>query len=140
MFLVRLVYTSTISENFHHNDITGILETAREQNKKNNVTGLLCFNRKLFLQCLEGSRTNVNQTYHRILNDPRHSDIIMLDYREISEREFDTWSMGYVPESSLSAPVNLKYSGTPDFSPYDMSGESAHKLLFALKDSVPTES
>ena len=140
MYLTRLVYASTKSAEFTYEDIEEILLTARKETKRNNVTGMLCFNRKYFLQCLEGSRTKVNETYHRILNDKRHERIIMLDYREISEREFDTWSMGYVPESSLSAPVNLKYSGTPDFSPYDMSGESAHKLLFALKDSVPTES
>ncbi len=138
MYLTRLVYTSTISEVFSSNDIDNILATARENNEKNNVTGLLCFNRKYFLQCLEGSRRKVNETYHRILNDPRHSNIIMLDYCEIITREFNQWSMGYMPESSLTRPLNLKYSGNSDFSPYEMSGESAHQMMLSLKDSVPT--
>lgn len=140
MYLVRLVYTSTISKDFNHEDIPKILESARTQNKQNNVTGLLCFSSKIFLQCLEGSRTNINNTYHRILNDPRHEKIVMLDYKEIIEREFERWSMGYLPESSLTAPANLKYSGTPDFNPYEMSGDSAHSLLFALMKAVPTVS
>lgn len=60
MFLVRLVYASQISDHFSADDIESILKKARKNNKKLNVTGLLCFNRKYFLQCLEGSRTNVN--------------------------------------------------------------------------------
>jgi len=138
MFLVRLVYTSTISKDFSSTDIEKIIETARENNGKNSVTGMLCFNRKYFLQCLEGSRRKVNQTYHHILNDPRHSDIVMLDYKEIVSREFNEWSMGYMPESSLTGPINMKFSGTPDFGPYEMSGESAHKMMLELKDTVPS--
>ncbi|MFT6154311.1 MAG: hypothetical protein ACJA1X_001663 [Bermanella sp.] len=57
MFLTRLVYASTISENFNCDDIEGILAVARKNNKQNNITGMLCFNRKYFLQCLKGSRT-----------------------------------------------------------------------------------
>lgn len=138
MFLTRLVYTSTIEDNFSPQDIEAIIEIARKNNKKHNVTGMLCFNRKYFLQCLEGSRTQVNKIYHNILNDPRHSNIIMLDYKEISTREFCEWSMGYVPESSLTAPINLKFSGTPEFDPYKMSGESAFQMLLALRESVPS--
>jgi len=138
MYLVRLIYASKITEGFSQQDITNILETARHQNNKHNLTGLLCFSHNLFLQCLEGPRTEVNVTYQRILNDPRHSNIILLDYDEIVEREFDQWSMGYIPESSLTAPLNLKYSGTPTFDPYKMTGESVLRLLLALKNSVPT--
>lgn len=71
MFLTRLVYASTISESFTPDDIESILIAARKNNIKTNVTGILCFNRKYFLQCLEGSRTAVNKTYHHILNDPK---------------------------------------------------------------------
>lgn len=137
MFLVRLIYTSRTSSEFGPEDIGSILEKARINNAKKEVTGLLCFNNKYFLQCLEGSRETVNDTYHKILNDERHSDILMLNYTEIVEREFDKWSMGYMPQSSLTTPLNLKYSGTAHFDPYDMSGESAHRLMLALKDTIP---
>jgi hypothetical protein len=138
MFLTRLVYTSTISEKFSDGDIANILDVAREKNKINNITGMLCFNRKYFLQCIEGSRTNVNETYRNILNDPRHDRIIMLDYKEIKAREFSKWAMGYMPESSLTAPINLKFSGGCDFNPYEMSGESAHQMMLSIKNSVPS--
>lgn len=139
MYLVRLVYVSSLSQGFEPDDVMAILESARKHNKRNNVTGLLCFNRKLFLQCLEGSRTKVNETYHRILNDPRHERIIMLDYQEIIEREFDNWSMGFVPENKLTNPINIRYSGNDIFDPYEMGGESAHRMMLALKDSIPLQ-
>ncbi len=137
MYLVRLVYVSSISADFEPDDLNKILESAKHNNKKNFVTGLLGFNRKIFLQCLEGSRAKVNETYHRILKDSRHDKIIMLDYREIIEREFDDWSMGFIPESSLTTNINLRFSGDDVFDPYEMSGESAHRLMVALKDCVP---
>jgi len=140
MYLVRLVYVSTIGKGFDNKDIESILEIANTKNSAKNVTGLLCFSKGIFLQCLEGSRSNVNETYHRILNDSRHEKIIMLDYKEIIHREFADWSMGYVPESSLTAPVNLKYSGKTEFNPYEMSGESSHGLMMELKSTIRTTS
>jgi hypothetical protein len=43
-----------------------------------------------------------------------------------------------MPESSFSAPMNLKYSGTKEFSPYAMSGESAYLLMLSLRSSITT--
>lgn len=133
MFLTRLIYASTINEDFSCNDIEHILADAREHNKKNAITGMLCFNNKYFLQCLEGSRLNVNNIYHKILNDTRHRNVVILDYKEVYKREFENWSMGYIHDSSLTASFNLKYSGNADFSPYNMPGEAAHLMMIEIK-------
>lgn len=140
MHLVRLIYASTVTEGFGADDIANILEAAKKHNTGNNVTGILCFTRKIFLQCLEGSRDQVNQTYHKILNDPRHKNVVILDYQEIVERQFASWSMGYIPETSITAPINLKYSGTPEFNPYEMSGESVNRLILKLIEAVSVHS
>jgi hypothetical protein len=137
MYLVRLVYASSISEAFTHSDVESILGEARDSNAKTNLSGVLCFSSHYFLQCLEGSRAKVNETYHRILKDPRHENVVMLDYKEIVGREFAEWSMGYIPQSSLSRDVILRYSGSPDFEPYQMSGESAYQLLSNVGQTVP---
>lgn len=136
MFLVRLIYASKISSGFGPKDIENILQSARTYNVKTNVTGMLCFSNDYFLQRLEGSRTAVNNTYQQILNDKRHQNVIMLNYTQIPEREFEKWSMGYVPQSKLTESLNLKFSGSIDFNPFKMSGESAHLLMLALKDSI----
>jgi hypothetical protein len=136
MYLTRLIYTSTTSSSFKSNDVENILSEARVHNKKSNVTGMLCFNSNYFLQCLEGCRNEVNMTYHKILNDKRHTNIVMLDYKEIDAREFDSWSMGYLPDSKLTKPINIKYSCSTAFNPYEMSGKSAHLMLLDLKDTI----
>lgn len=137
MYLTRLIYVSTVTDAFTAEDVEAILAVAREKNQANNVTGALCFNRKYFLQCLEGSRAKVNETYHRILNDPRHEKIIMLEYQEIVEREFYDWTMAYMPDMSITKEINMRYSGSPIFEPYAMSGVSAHCFLTALKSELP---
>ncbi|MFD2166332.1 BLUF domain-containing protein [Thalassotalea euphylliae] len=134
MFLTRIIYASKATDAFKPEDIDDILTTARDYNQKQEITGMLCFSRKFFLQCLEGSRSSVNKLYHQILNDKRHNDIVLLEYSEITEREFSQWSMAYVPESSLTAPLNLKFSGSSIFDPYQMRGESAHKMMLELKE------
>ena len=44
----------------------------------------------------------------------------------ISDIQILQWSMGYMPQKSLTDSLNLKYSATPNFDPYEMSGESTH--------------
>jgi len=65
-----------------------------------------------------------------------HSDVNRRVYNEIDAREFSDGSMDYIPESCLTTPVNLRYSGTQDFSAYVMSGKSVFLMMLALKASV----
>ncbi|MDU0112701.1 BLUF domain-containing protein [Psychrosphaera aquimarina] len=132
--LSRIIYTSTISNDITPKEIEKILTKAQSNNDKKDITGMLYFSRNKFLQCLEGGRVSINETYHTILNDTRHSNIILLNYEEISQRVFSNWSMAYVPESSLSAPINLKYSNSTIFNPSEMSSESIYKMMLELKD------
>ncbi|MBQ4864229.1 BLUF domain-containing protein [Pseudoalteromonas sp. MMG013] len=136
MFLTRLLYASTASEQFKPLDIEDILTKARKNNGTLDITGMLCFSNNYFLQSIESSRANVNELYHKILNDKRHSNITLLDYKEISEREFGNWSMSYVPDTSLTASLNLRFSESSIFNPYKMSGESAHKMMLELTGAL----
>lgn len=138
MFLVRLIYASTISPGFTQDDVEQILKVSRKNNCENHITGILCFGHSYFLQCLEGGRTAVNQVYHKILQDQRHNNPLIVDYCEIEAREFGDWSMGYVPESLLGKQMQLKYSPNPDFNPYTMTGDSCHRMMQELKHQIPT--
>lgn len=138
MYLVRLVYASEVVRPIVDGDLEQILESARVKNAEAGITGMLCFHRKYFLQCLEGSRVKVNEAYQRILKDKRHTNIVILDYDEIVRREFDAWTMGYMPESRLTAEINMRYSGSPEFTPFEMLGESCHQMMVELKQTVPT--
>jgi len=137
MFLVRLIYVSRKTDAFKPHDIEDILEKARKNNDRNQVTGLLCFSNDIFLQCLEGSRTAVNLTYHNILKDPRHGDIVLLNYKEIIQRNFTKWSMGYIPDTSLTKELNTTYSGSGEFDPFEMHGDSCENMLNNIIQRIP---
>ncbi|OEF07304.1 BLUF domain-containing protein [Vibrio genomosp. F10] len=138
MILCRLIYVSTIPDHCDSADMDNILNTSRRNNQSSHLSGLLSFNKKYFLQCLEGSREEVNKTYRRIQKDNRHSNVTIIYYKEVNCREFGDWSMGHVPPSYLSALLTLQFSSTDEFNPYQMSGESAYLLLLELKQDLPS--
>ena len=138
MFLTRLIYVSTLCESCDSKALDDILDISRDHNKQSHLTGLLSHNQKYFLQCIEGSRDAVNNTYNHILNDPRHSNVTILYYKEIDSRQFGDWSMGDIPQSSLTALLNLQFSTSEQFNPYEMSGESAYQMLLELKQNLPS--
>jgi len=135
MFLVSLIYTSEMTGSM---DFMDILEVSRASNERDGITGVLLFCNNNVVQCLEGSREAVNKTYARIVQDKRHQNPLLVDYRTLSTRLFSEWSMGYVPESSITQPTLLKYSVSQDFEPRLLSGESCLRMLAELTQKVGT--
>jgi hypothetical protein len=113
-------------------DVQQILDASRKNNPKLGITGTLCYDPKFFLQCLEGPRDAVNDLYRTILSDPRHENVILIDFSEIHVRAFEDWSMDYVRTSDLSKSLLLKYSADDTFDPYTMSAQQALGFISAL--------
>lgn len=132
MFLSRLIYASRAAESLQQPDIEQILESSRRNNGRVGVTGLLVFSAREFLQCLEGSREAVNQTYSRILGDPRHAEVQVLDYSEVSRRLFPDWGMHGLAPSLMTRQRVLRYSERELFTPTRMSAAAALALLEEL--------
>jgi hypothetical protein len=129
MFLSRLIYASRATEALAPADIEEILDASRRNNGRAGVTGILIFSSREFLQCLEGSREAVNQTYARILGDPRHADVQVLDYREVDRRLFPEWGMHALAPAWLTRQRLLRYGERELFAPTRMSAGSALALL-----------
>ena len=130
--LVRLLYVSR-SVNPESNEATeSILSSAREHNHQNGITGVLCYGGGIYLQAIEGGRNQVNALYSVIVKDPRHTDVVMLDYEEISERRFGGWTMGQVDVSRVNTNILLKYSERAELDPYSVSGAVSLALLEEL--------
>jgi hypothetical protein len=83
----------------------------------------------VFLQVLEGSRDAVNRLYAKLQRDPRHGELLLLGYEDITERRFAGWHMGQVNMSRLNPALLLKYSETAALEPYTMSGAAAFALF-----------
>ena len=130
--LVRLIYASTATEGVGMNEFKGILKQSQINNTTRDLTGVLAFNSKIFLQGLEGSREQVNELYSRLLRDTRHHTVEVLEFAEIEEREWAQWSMGFAAQSADNRALFLKYSGQSVFNPYAMHGSAVKKLLGEL--------
>lgn len=133
MRLVQLIYCSRVVTGVHGTAITSIVDVSRFNNARDGVTGALCFNANFFLQCLEGERGAVNETYHRILRDPRHEGALLLRYDEVSKRQFGDWSMGYLSSQAMAPDLLLQYGSNDRFNPEQLGAEAALDFLLALK-------
>ena len=130
--LVRLMYASRAPVSVDQDDLVAILKKSKQHNPGLGVTGVLCFSGGIFLQVLEGGRTNVSLLYNRIAQDKRHHDVVLLTYEEISERAFAGWSMGQVNLNRLNPALLLKYSERAELDPYAVSGAVSMALFNEL--------
>jgi hypothetical protein len=130
--LVRMIYVSRAVNPTSGNPTDSILASSREHNLSSGITGILCYGGGIYLQALEGGRNQVNALYTHIVKDPRHKDVVILAYEEISERRFGGWTMGHVRLDKLNPSIVLKYSETPELDPYGVSGNVSFALLEEL--------
>ncbi|MEY4727193.1 MAG: hypothetical protein RLZ36_1820 [Pseudomonadota bacterium] len=130
--LVRLLYVSRSVKPETAEETESILNSSREHNISHGITGVLCFGGGIYLQAIEGGRNQVNALYSQIIKDPRHKDVVILDYQEITERRFGGWTMGHVRLDKLNPSIVLKYSETPELDPYSVSGHVSFALLEEL--------
>ena len=130
--LVRLMYASRAHETVRPEVLNAILKKSTQNNPAAGVTGVLCFSGNIFLQVLEGGRSQVSKLYNRIAQDPRHTDVVMLSYEEIEERRFAGWAMGQVNMGRLNPALLLKYSEAAVLDPYAVSGKVSMALFNEL--------
>ena len=130
--LVRLMYASRAVATVNQEELVAIVRKSKSNNPGVGVTGVLCFSEGLFLQVLEGGRSAVNALYNRIATDPRHTQVELLFYQEITERRFAGWSMGQVNLARLNPALLLKYSETPTLDPFAVSGQVSMSLFEEL--------
>ena len=129
--LVRLLYASRAVDP-SPGAIESILTQSRQYNPVSGITGILCYGGGVFLQAIEGGRVPVSDLYGHIQKDPRHKDVVLLSYEEISERRFGGWTMGQVNLSKINTNILMKYSEKPELDPYSVSGSVSLALLEEL--------
>tara|TARA_B100000787_G_scaffold78528_1_gene57826 strand:- start:30 stop:467 length:438 start_codon:yes stop_codon:yes gene_type:complete len=88
----HIIYTSRPLDS-DNSDIENILISSERNNPKSEVTGLLIFGSKLYLQFLEGPENSVDATFNRIKKDKRHNEIRILKESKSDRRLFASWTM-----------------------------------------------
>ena len=130
--LVRLLYASRAAKPLSAPVIDSILAQSQRNNTERGITGVLCFSDDIFLQVLEGGRDDVCETFNAIVKDARHTNVRILQFEEIVERRFGSWTMGHVNIAKVNPSLLLKYASKPTLNPFSCSGRASLSLLEEL--------
>ena len=134
--LMHCIYASAAARSFETDELTALLQAARNHNDGAGLTGILLFTEGNFFQVLEGAPDAVNALYARIEVDKRHRQVTKIIAEAIPSRSFAQWTMGF---SQVSRKELALISGTNDF----FTGSScflgldsgrAKKLLSAFRE------
>ncbi|XCF07113.1 BLUF domain-containing protein [Tamlana crocina] len=99
-----------LSDSVEHNtmdELKTLYEKAKENNRANNITGVLIYKDRNFLQVLEGEEHHVDQTFKRIEKDKRHKNIFEIINSEIEERIFEDYNFGFTIVNNSEELKNL---------------------------------
>jgi len=133
--LVRLIYASRSSSPITSDLVRQILDAAHQHNPERGITGVLCYGDDVFVQALEGGRAEVNALYQNICRDNRHRNVTLLDYKEVDQRQYASWSMAQAPLDKKNAALLLRHSSSPILDPFRLSGSTTARLLEELGNS-----
>jgi hypothetical protein len=91
----NIVYMSTSVTLPDDDQLIEILTSARKNNLKHNVSGVLLYSEGVFIQVLEGNEADVDLIFAKIQADTRHKNIMPLIDAPIQQRDFADWTMGF---------------------------------------------
>ena len=89
----RIRYVSRFESPLSEADIQAIGEQSRRNNERLGLTGVLMASGGLFYQVLEGPDEAVDEVYRKIVEDGRHTDLLLLSTETGVNRLFPSWSM-----------------------------------------------
>lgn len=128
----QIIYVSTASLDVELGDVQKIISEAIPFNKSVGITGLLAYNGKYFIQCMEGEDEAIDNLYNKVALDKRHCDVQTIGYKQISQRSFDDWNMGLVNDSNVIADVIEDECEFREFDVYNFEYFQAHNILRKL--------
>ena len=143
--LIRLTYASRSTRpvppgNLYIDPAMGrILAKSRANNRRRGLVGVLYFGDGHFFQCLEGEEAAIDALYETIGRDDRHTDLRVLDRREITALSFSRWSMKFVPVESQVTSLLARH-GHARFDPYALEPQVVERLVELLAEAAGEES
>ena len=110
--LIHCIYASVATRPLAPTDLGQLLEVARANNQRRNLTGMLLYAEGSFFQVLEGAPEDVDAVFDRIAHDGRHENVTRIIREPIAARAFALWTMGF---SGTTRAELDEASGTNDF-------------------------
>lgn len=91
------VYTSYMLNDIN---LISVMESFKKNNKDNNITGCLLFNKGNVIQLFEGPIEKTKQLYNNLILDNRHVRFTNLLHTDINERNLPDWNMQLVLDNT----------------------------------------
>lgn len=130
----RLTYVSCYNTSNANIEVARILEQARRNNERNDITGVLVLNENYFLQSIEGARPDINNLLKNLIQDDRHFSLQIIECCEVKQRRWNEWSMKYLTLKDEDKDYVLKFSDSNKFNPYLMSTSQIIMFIEALSE------
>ena len=138
--LSRLIYASEAAEALDPPKVQALLDHARAANRLRDITGMLIFDSRNFLQVIEGDRQLLSDLYGRFVHDTRHRRLLLISSEEIGERLFSEWSMGFAAAQPSRRGLYLRHGSTGNFEPHQLGSQAALALLLEFSRDAPRAS
>ena len=100
--MLSIAYVSAATEHVSDADVAAILTQSRANNAQHGLTGALIYHGGRFIQILEGPDEHVKARFAVISADPRHRILQTVREKQIAERQFPQWTMGFRPLADSS--------------------------------------
>ena len=137
--LSRLIYASEVAQDLSPEGLQALLTTARQCNRLHDVSGMMAFDSRYFLQAVEGSREALSQLYSNLVRDRRHKRLVLLSFESIEQRSFSDWTMGFAAADASRRRLYLRHGPSARFDPYQLKASGALALLMGLSAEVEQE-
>jgi len=110
--MIHIIYASVATQCFSSAQLTELLQKARVDNERLQITGILLYSDGNFFQVLEGEPTAVDEIYKKLHLDKRHRQLTLIVREPITKRFFADWSMGF---SNITPEELTQIGGMNDF-------------------------
>jgi hypothetical protein len=135
--MYRLIYKSRAVQDLNWEIVERILNQSKANNALAGITGFLLASRTHFLQVIEGTFEDINDTYLRIARDTRHDQIQLLSYDVIDARLFEEWAMKGVgvfgSNSDIARQLINKYGEQDDGVRFPLEAWLALSMIYDIR-------
>eukprot|EP01012_Entosiphon_sulcatum_P006088 TRINITY_DN1283_c0_g1_i1.p1 TRINITY_DN1283_c0_g1~~TRINITY_DN1283_c0_g1_i1.p1 ORF type:complete len:1013 (+),score=153.69 TRINITY_DN1283_c0_g1_i1:97-3039(+) len=91
--LVVLTYISEARTSLTSAEVDQLAALSDKRNQQNDISGVLMFTSRFFIQTIEGRADKVRALYQRITLDHRHTNCVLVQLESITQRRFPSWYM-----------------------------------------------
>jgi len=115
-------------------EVDDIVRASIRNNRAVALTGLLLVHDGWFMQVLEGPKAALEATYARIIRDPRHAEVRVLETADAEAREFGGWNMCARRMSDVDEAILSELDRRANLALDRLNGRTALRLLKAVRE------